>query len=536
LLSQGGDAIVIGTSGGNLETEAATRNAVLMLIAATAVARLVFAATLGLGIDETYTVATSRQLQMGYFDHPPMAWWMTWAMRALTGSEHPLLMRLPFVATFALTTWFVYALTRLLYGLRAGFWAAVIVNIPPVIGWTTGSWVLPDGPLYAALTGGAYALARVLFVSRESPVWWLIAGVAGGVALLSKLHGGFLFAGALLFLMTSSRYRIWLATPWPYAGSLIALLLLAPALVWNAQHDWISVTFQAQRGEARQFNLGALLALLSGQMLFLLPLVWLALVVVGVKAVRKGPASARDWLLVCLGSGPIIVFTLIGLWAHRVLPHWAMPGYLLLTPLLGREVARALALSQRWVKPFLWLGAGTTGVLVPVIVIIALLPWPVITLFGSRPVPDPLIETVSWAPAARELRRRGLLDAPGLVAVGTSWHEAAKLDVALGGLAPVLCLALDPRGYGINVRAPDFVGRDAVIVGHTLTPAQIEGTYAPYFEALTREPDIVVPRNGRPALTLLVYRAKQLHAAESPAPVNLLDPLGAWSGRIVPAH
>lgn len=536
MLSQGGVAIVRGDTGGGLETEVAIRNAVLVLIAVTAVLRLVFAASMGLGIDETYTVATSRQLQMGYFDHPPLAWWMTWAARTLTGSEHPLLVRLPFVAAFALTTWFVYALTRLLYGLHAGFWAAVAVNIPPVIGWTTGTWVLPDGPLYAALMGGAYAIARVLFVSRESPMWWLLAGVAGGCALLSKLHGVFLFAGVLVFLLTSPRYRHWLVTPWPYAGSLLAVVLLVPTLAWNAQHDWISLTFQAQRGEARQFNIGALLALLGGQMAFLLPLMWIALVVVWVQAIRKGSVNPRDWLIVCLASGPIIVFTIIGLWAHRVLPHWAMPGYLLLMPLLGREIARGLALSRRWVRPWLWLCAGTMGLLLPAIVAVALLPWPAVAPLGGRPLPDPLIETVGWAPAADELRRRGLLASPRVVAIGTNWHETAKLDVALSGNVPVLCLAPDPRGYAIAVRAPAFAGHDAIIVSNTLTARQIEQTYAPYFDALTREPDISVPRNGRPALTLVVYRAQNLHPPSTAVAVNLLDPLGRWSGRIVPAH
>lgn len=526
----------MGKAGSTLETERATRNAVLLLIAATAVIRLVFAASLGLGVDETYTVATSRKLQMGYFDHPPLAWWLTWAVRAVTGSEHPFLVRLPFVAAFALTTWFVYALTRLLYGLQAGFWAAAAAHIAPVIGWTSGTWVLPDGPLYAALTGGAYAIARVLFVSRERAAWWLIAGLAGGFALLSKLHGIFLFAGALAFLLTSPRYRHWLATPWPYAGSLLALAMLGPTLVWNAQHDWISVTFQAQRGEAKQFNIGAFLALLGGQMVFLLPLMWIALVVVWGKAIRQGPASARDWLVVCLASGPIVAFSVMGLWANRVLPHWAAPGFLLLMPLLGREIARALALSHRWVKPWLWMNAGTTGLVVALAIAIAHLPWPVMAPLGGRPIPDPLIETVGWGPAARELRRRGLTSGEGLIAVGTSWHETAKLDVALSGQFPVLCLAPDPRGYGINVRAPSYVGRDAIIVAEAMPPGQIEATYRPYFDALTREPDIVVARNGQPSLTLRVFRARNLHAPSTSVVINLLDPLGAWSGRIVPAR
>ena len=35
-------------------------------------ARSVFALTLGLGVDEAYTLVISRQLQLSYFDHPPL--------------------------------------------------------------------------------------------------------------------------------------------------------------------------------------------------------------------------------------------------------------------------------------------------------------------------------------------------------------------------------------------------------------------------------------------------------------------------------
>src|SRR5204863_7244237 len=60
-----------------LEMTPATR-AVLILIAATLVARIVFGFSLGLGIDESYTVATGRHPHLSTFDHPPAAWWLAW--------------------------------------------------------------------------------------------------------------------------------------------------------------------------------------------------------------------------------------------------------------------------------------------------------------------------------------------------------------------------------------------------------------------------------------------------------------------------
>jgi 4-amino-4-deoxy-L-arabinose transferase-like glycosyltransferase len=120
----------------------------------------------------------------------------------------------------------MFVLTKRLFGDRAALWAAATLNLAPVLGWTSATWVLPDGPLNCALLAGAYCVVRAVFekTSRRAG-WWLAAGAAGGVAFLSKLHAIFLFAGVGLFLVTSRQHRAWLATPWPYCGALIALAL-----------------------------------------------------------------------------------------------------------------------------------------------------------------------------------------------------------------------------------------------------------------------------------------------------------------------
>src|SRR5215475_6421017 len=88
---------------------------VAVLILATFFARLVFASALGLGIDESYMVAAGRKLQLSYFDHPPISWWMAWTAAHLTGSEIPFVVRLPFIAMFAGTTFLMYRLTSALF-------------------------------------------------------------------------------------------------------------------------------------------------------------------------------------------------------------------------------------------------------------------------------------------------------------------------------------------------------------------------------------------------------------------------------------
>src|SRR5580700_8896595 len=132
--------------------------AVAALILTTFAARLLFAAALGLGIDESYMVAAGRKLQLSYFDHPPIAWWMAWGVAHLTGSESPVVVRLPFIALFAVTTFLMYRLTSALFSPEAGLSAAVVLNLAPLFGISSGSWVLPDGRLLAALLGAALCL------------------------------------------------------------------------------------------------------------------------------------------------------------------------------------------------------------------------------------------------------------------------------------------------------------------------------------------------------------------------------------------
>src|SRR6516162_1703355 len=170
---------------------------VAVLVFATLIARVLFASALGLGIDESYMVAAGRKLQLSYFDHPPIAWWMAWAAAHLTGSESPVVVRLPFIALFAVTTFLMYRLTSALFIPAAGLWAAVVLNLAPVFGITSASWVLPDGPLLAALLGSAVCLVAALRSKGGAAWgWWLGTGICAGLALCSKYSAVLTVIGA----------------------------------------------------------------------------------------------------------------------------------------------------------------------------------------------------------------------------------------------------------------------------------------------------------------------------------------------------
>jgi hypothetical protein len=102
----------------------------LALILAVLALRFFFATATGLGVDESYTVATSRVLTLSTFDHPPLAWWIAHAAGRLLG-ESALALRAPFVLLSGLTGWLTFLLTRRLFSAESGFYAVFALALSP---------------------------------------------------------------------------------------------------------------------------------------------------------------------------------------------------------------------------------------------------------------------------------------------------------------------------------------------------------------------------------------------------------------------
>jgi 4-amino-4-deoxy-L-arabinose transferase-like glycosyltransferase len=455
---------------------------VALLIVGGLVARLLFAAALGLGIDESYMVAAGRRLALGYFDHPPLAWWLAWGAAHLFGSEAPVAVRLPFILAFALATWLVYRLTAVLFDARAGLWAAIVLNLAPVCGVTSASWVLPDGPLNAALLGAALCLAKALpAADRAAWGWWLGAGIGAGLALLSKYSGAFAVLGALAFLLSEPESRRWLMRPHPCVAAAVALALFLPVLIWNDRHGWISFRFQMGRAGGRFDPFGPLLAL-GGAALYFLPWIWLPLCWCGLAAWRRGPGDRNSWLLVCLAAPSILFFTLVSLASHALF-HWAAPGYLMLVPLLGAALERRRQAGRPVGR---WLGVTAILVLVGVGLVAGELRfnWLPRAVWISTLGKNPLAAVVDWTSLRDELGARGLLDRPRLVVAAVRWLDAGKIDYALLGQVPVLCLGPDPRQYGLVAPLGRYAGDDVLIVAPGRSFAAIEAEFGALFDRL----------------------------------------------------
>lgn len=335
-----------------------TPRTTLLLVAALTLWRLYLAATLELHPDEAYYWLWSRQLDLGYFDHAPLVAYFI-RLSTLAGDAELWVRLSGPLATLALSG-LLWRLALQLYGSVPVAAASVqIFNAYPLslLGLIV---ITPDVP--ALLFWGLAVWLLWQIVRTQRAALWYALGVVCGLALLSKYTTALLGPCVLLFLLVTEERR-WLRTPHPYLAALLALLVFAPVLWWNSQHDWISFRFQLRHGLGEAANsLAQVGTYLAGQALLTGPLTW----ILGLYAALLG-LTRRDkatLLLLCTSLPVIAVFAAT---SYRSLagPNWPALAYfsfslLLSTLLLQRPAPLHRALWGTALATSLLLSVGVT--------------------------------------------------------------------------------------------------------------------------------------------------------------------------------
>jgi len=213
--------------------------AVLLLVAA----RLLAAAFVPISPDEAYYFAWSRFPAWGYYDHPPMvAWWIA-ASTALFGNA-PFGIRVATALSAIPTSVAVYFTGKALFDEAVAKRGVLWLNVTLLVG-VGGFLATPDAPSVMFWALATWAFAEV--VRSGDGRWWMAVGLFAGLGVASKLTDLFLGLGVLLILIAVRDLRRWLVSAWPWAGGIVALLVVAPLLLWNAGHDWVTFTKQFGR-------------------------------------------------------------------------------------------------------------------------------------------------------------------------------------------------------------------------------------------------------------------------------------------------
>jgi 4-amino-4-deoxy-L-arabinose transferase-like glycosyltransferase len=210
-------------------------SAPLAALAAGVAALLVaFSGRYGYHGDELYFLVAGRHLAWGYPDLPPLVPWLARALTYLAPGSLVVL-RLPSALAAAATVALTGLTCRELGGGRAAqLLAAAAMAVSPLLLASAHLFgTTPFDLLFWTLL--VYLVVRILRSGDDR--LWLATGLVAGIGLLNKDLVAFLAFGVLAGLALAGPRRR-LASPWLWEGALIAALLWAPYLAWQAQHGW----------------------------------------------------------------------------------------------------------------------------------------------------------------------------------------------------------------------------------------------------------------------------------------------------------
>ena len=385
---------------------------VAVVLAATAL-RLLAGALIPLTEDEAYYRLWSMRPAFGYYDHPPMIAWQIWLGRQIAG-DGPLGVRLiPTLATAA-TSFVAFDTARLMgLGERVAARAGVWLNATLLVGFA-GGLAVPDAPNALFWVAALWCTLRAM---RGSRVWWLAAGVAAGLACLSKYSALFLAPGMLLWLALSDEGRRQLRTPWPWLAAVVAAAVFAPNVAWNADHGWLTFAKQFGRARPEGFAPQFLGKLALDQLLLLNPLI---AIFIGL-AIRRRAA----WPVLAV-SAPFAAYLVFHSLHDAVQGQWPAPLY----PLLAIAAAAAADGATGWLAA-VRAAAAPVGLAVSA----ALLAFLVAPIDAGLPLRDPLSPYRDWPAFSAAVERARV--ASGAAWVGTpTYGVAAQLAASHQLLAP----------------------------------------------------------------------------------------------------
>ncbi len=317
---------------------------IFFALAVLTILRLVVAARAELLPEEAYYWTYWQHPAMGYFDHPPMVAWIIGLGTWLFGNNE-LGIRFGAILISLGSCGLMYALGKRWFNSQVASWAVLLFLMLPIYGGM-GFLAFPDGPLVFFWLLTLYAVTRAVqdeprraILGRRPTVsaataYWLLAGLAFGLALLSKYPAVLMAPSLLLFLLLSSRHRGWISRPQPWLALVVALLVFSPVIAWNAHHTWASFLFQSTRTVGQKIKVSASASVFWLFQLGALTPVGLALFgLAAVKSLSRGWTLKQDcWNFAIAFSLPLFLVFLLASFKTEIHVNWTAPAFLSLCP------------------------------------------------------------------------------------------------------------------------------------------------------------------------------------------------------------
>ncbi|MBI5302439.1 MAG: glycosyltransferase family 39 protein [Chloroflexi bacterium] len=189
--------------------------------------------------DELALIEDARYLDWGYVAYPPVTPFITRVGLELFGASLVGL-RLIVALGQGVVMVLVGLMARDLGGKRlAQVLAALAIAISPValFGGVMLSYFALDYVWWIVV---AFCVLRLL--KTDDARWWLAIGAFIGIGMMTKYTMAVFVIGLVVGVLLSPA-RNYLRTRWLWLGAAIALVIFLPNLIWQIQHNFISIEF-----------------------------------------------------------------------------------------------------------------------------------------------------------------------------------------------------------------------------------------------------------------------------------------------------
>jgi hypothetical protein len=225
------------------------------------------------------------------------------------------------------TSILVFWLARKLYREKVAFWTALTLNLIPI--FNVGSVVMTIDPLSIFFwTAALCTFWLAIEPGSRKLVYWFATGLLIGIGFLCKYTNAIQLLSVLLLIVAVPKLRSEFRQPGLYVLFGAFLPFLIPPLIWNQQHEWITLDHLSARGgldRAFSPSLSEAISFLGAHFGVYSPLLFLALIIALCGSIRRSFRQTKVLFLLSFAL-PLLLGYFILSFQDSGEPNWTAPA------------------------------------------------------------------------------------------------------------------------------------------------------------------------------------------------------------------
>lgn len=280
--------------------------------------------------DEAYQWVWSKHMALSYYSKPLMIACTQWLGTHIWGdTAFGVRFFAPVIGAiigFILLRFFAREVNA-----RAGFFLILIVSATPLL--ALGSVLMTIDPLLVLFWTAAMISGWKAVKPEGKTADWLWTGLWFGLGFLSKYMQAAQLACFVIFFILWKPARAHLRKPGPYLALLINLIFTAPVVIWNQQHDWITLSHvSTNAGTSKPWlpswsHLNDFATFVVVETFLLNPIFLIAAIWAAIAFWRRGRHDPRMIFLFSMGA-PLFLGIMLWSFHSSIKPNWVAPAVL----------------------------------------------------------------------------------------------------------------------------------------------------------------------------------------------------------------